>query len=166
MRTWKSASPTDPNSWPPAWNPFQVFLLGLCIVNSLGLARGNSGSQALDARLSIVAVVLWGVTLGLGAILDLIGVYCYRQRRTLVAGLYLERSGLVLAGSAAAVYSIVVFFSAADVDGVRFAVCVQTAFAAAAFYRAWQAHRALTRTYRIIADSSQLSLDEGHPDGN
>jgi hypothetical protein len=142
----------EPGSWPPAWNPFEVFILVLCIVNSVGLARGNSGSQSLDARLSVLAIVLWGVTLGVGALLALAGVYCYRRRRTLVAGLYLERSGLVLAGTAAAVYSAVVLLSAADVNGVRYTVCVQSAFAAAAFYRAIQDHRALARTYRLARE--------------
>jgi hypothetical protein len=134
--------------WPPAWNPFEVFLLVLSIVSSAGLVRGHSGSAVLDERLPVWEVGAWGLMLASGSLIALAGIYCYRSRRRLMLGLYLERTGLILVGGAAAIYSYVVFLSAADVDGVRWAVTVQTAYSAACFFRAWQDHRAIRWTHR------------------
>lgn len=134
--------------WPPAWNPFEVFLLALSVVSSIGLVRGHSGSQVLDDRLPVWEVVVWGLMLAGGSIVALVGIYCYRSRERLMLGLYLERTGLLLVGGAAAVYSYVVATTAADVDGVRWAVTVQSAYAAACLFRAWQDHRAIRWTHR------------------
>lgn len=140
--------------WPPAWNPFEVFLLSLSVVSSVGLLRGHSGSQVLDERLPAWEVAIWGLMLALGAITALAGVYCYRSRARLMLGLYLERTGLILIGGAAGVYSYVILTTAADVDGVRWAVTVQVAFALACLYRAWQDHRAIKWTHRNSREAS------------
>lgn len=150
-------------AWPPAWNPFEVFLLGLSVFSSVGLLRGNSGSQVLDERLNALNVALWGMCLLLGSLLALAGVWCYRRTSTLLPGLYLERAGLVLVGSAAAIYSGVVFFNAADVDGVRWTVCIQMAYALACFTRAWQDHRAITRTFQLHRRSRSTAEENGGP---
>lgn len=133
--------------WPPAWNPFEVFLLTLSVVSSIGLLRGHSGSAVLDDRLPVWDVVAWGLMLAVGSATALAGIYCYRSRDRLMLGLYLERTGLILVGGAAAIYSYVVLQSAADVDGVRWTVSVQSAYAAACFFRAWQDHRAIRWTH-------------------
>lgn len=138
--------------WPPAWNPFEVFLLGLSLTSSIGLLRGNSGSAVLDSQLNERVVTLWGFALAAGSLLALAGVWCYRQERTLVPGLVLERAGLVLVGVAAATYSSVVIASVPFGDA-RWPVSVQIAYAAACFFRAWQDHRAIGRTYRTIRRS-------------
>lgn len=135
--------------WPPSWNPFEVFLLGLSLTSSIGLLRGTSGSAVLDAKLDDVVVSLWGFALAAGSLIALAGVYCYRKERTLVPGLVLERSGLALVGVAASIYSIVVITSVPFGDA-RWPVSVQIAYASACFFRAWQDHRAIGRTYRII----------------
>lgn len=140
--------------WPPAWNPFEVFLLCLSLASSAGFLRGNSGSTLLDARLSDLVVTLWGIALALGSILALAGVYCYRKESTLMPGLVLERAGLSLVGVAATIYSYFVLHSAGDLNGVRWTVSVQVAYAAACFFRAWQDHRAIGRTYRIVRRAS------------
>lgn len=134
--------------WPPAWNPFEVFLLALSVVSSVGFLRGQSGSQVLDDRLPAWEVVVWGLMLAVGSIVALLGIYCYRSRERLMLGLYLERTGLLLVGGATAVYSYVVLTTAADVDGVRWAVTVQTAYSVACLFRAWQDHRAIRWTHR------------------
>lgn len=147
--------------WPPAWNPFEVFLLCLSLVSSFGLIQGNSGSAVLDQYLSDAAVTLWGAALMIGSALALTGVWCYRSARQLVAGLYLERAGLVLVGAAATIYSIVLLHSAGGVAGIRWAVCVQVAYASACFFRAWQDHRAIGRTRRLYR-SLRPSREVGH----
>lgn len=136
--------------WPPAWNPFEVFLLTLSLVSSIGLLRGHSGSALLDERLSDFAVTLWGTCLMAGSGLALAGVYCYRKVDTLMPGLYLERAGLTLVGAAATAYSYVVLQQASDVDGVRWAITVQIAYAAACWFRAWQGHLAIRRAHQIV----------------
>lgn len=151
--------------WPPAWNPFEVFLLALSLASSIGFLQGNSGSTVLDARLSDTVVILWGIALAVGSAMALAGVYCYRKEATLMPGLVLERSGLSLVGVAATIYSFLVIHSASDVNGVRWTVSVQAAYAAACFFRAWQDHRAIGRTYRIIRRSTPGSLKDGRPDG-
>lgn len=135
--------------WPPAWNPFEVFLLSLALLSSAGLIQGSSGSTALDDRLDPLTVILWGIALALGSALALVGVFCYRKETSLVIGMHLERVGSALVGVAAAIYAFVIVVNAGDVGGVRYAAFIQIGFAAAAFFRAWQGHRALRRTYRI-----------------
>lgn len=134
--------------WPPAWNPFEVFLLALSVVSSVGLLRGQSGSQVLDDKLPNWEVAAWGLMLAAGAIIALLGIYSYRQRQTLMLGLYLERTGLILIGGGAAIYSYVVLTTAPEVAGVRWSVTVQGAYAAACFFRAWQDHRAIRWAHR------------------
>lgn len=151
--------------WPPAWNPFEVFLLALSLASAAGFLQGNSGSTVLDSRLSDTVVTLWGIALAVGSALALTGVYCYRKEATLMPGLVLERAGLSLVGVAATIYSLIVIHSAADASGIRWTVSIQIAYAAACFFRAWQDHRAIGRTYRIIRRSSRQSLRDGHPDG-
>jgi hypothetical protein len=135
--------------WPPAWNPFEVFLLALSLASSIGLIQGSTGSAVLDAQLNDLVVTLWGVALDVGCLLALAGVYCYRKERTLMPGLILERAGLSLVGVAASVYSGVVIASV-PFGYARWPVSVQVAFAAACFFRAWQDHRAIGRTYGIV----------------
>lgn len=139
--------------WPPLWNPFQVFLLGLSVVSSIGLLRGHSGSAVLDDRLPGWEVTAWGLMLVVGSLIALAGGVCYWTARNLMLGLYLERTGLILVGGAAAIYSYVVLQSAASVDGVRWAVTVQSAYAAACFFRAWQDHAAIRWTHRNTTES-------------
>lgn len=144
--------------WPPAWNPFHVFLLALALVSSLGLLQGHSGSKVLDERLNQLAVTLWGAALGVGALLAILGVFCYRDRRRLMPGLYLERAGCVLVGSAASIYTFVVVVSASDVAGVWYTASIQVAFAMACFFRAWQAHTAIRFTqiiYRALRTTEE-----------
>lgn len=133
--------------WPPAWNPFEVFLLVLSVVSSIGFLGGHSGSQVLDDRLAAWKVIAWGLMLAVGSMIALAGIYCYRSRERLMLGLYLERTGLILIGGAAAIYSYVILVTAPDVDGVRWSVTVQMAYALACLYRAWQDHRAIRWTH-------------------
>jgi hypothetical protein len=144
----ESVAPRLPK-WPPAWNPFEVFLLVLSLASSIGLLQGSTGSAVLDAHLNDLVVTLWGVALDVGCLLALAGVYCYRRQATLMPGLILERAGLSLVGVAATVYSAVVITAVSFNDGSR-TVSVQVAFAAACFFRAWQDHRAIGRTYGIV----------------
>jgi hypothetical protein len=150
---------SDTVRWPPAWNPFHVFLLALCLASSIGLIQGNSGSQVLDDRLNDLAVSLWGAALAVGSLLALGGVACYAVSRGLVPGLYLERAGLLLVGGAATIYTVILLTSAADVTGVRYTATVQTAFAAASFFRAWQSHRAIALTHQVYRN-----LNSGAPE--
>jgi hypothetical protein len=147
--------------WPPAWNSFQVFLLCLSVAASFGLLQGNSGSTVLDARLSNLAVVLWGAALVVGSLLAMVGIWCYRTPARLFLGLYLERAGLLLVGTGAVVYSGVILYAAAHVSGVRWTVSVQMAYAAACFFRSWQAHRAIKVIRHIYAQIQEVSRGAG-----
>lgn len=129
--------------WPPAWNPFHVFILALSLISSIGLLQGSTGSQVLDARLSVVDVAGWGFCLAAGSAVALAGVYFYRTRRRLMLGLYLERTGLILVGGAAAIYTYVVLHAASDLSDARYACAINLAYAAACFVRVWQDHKAI-----------------------
>lgn len=139
----------DRVSWPPPWNSFQVFLLGLSVGASIGLLQGNSGSTVLDAQLSDTAVTLWGAALVVGSLLAMAGIWCYRRPDRLYIGLHLERAGLLLVGTGAVIYSSVVLIAAPHVSGVRWTVSVQVAYAAACYLRSWQAHR-MIRVIRLV----------------
>lgn len=120
-------------------NPFQTFLLAICIPASLPLMQGNAGSAVLEESLPDSTVIGWGVCVLFGSVLALMGMYTPR----LWLGWLLERSGLMLAGSAAAIYAGVVAVTAEDVTGVLYALAVHTAFALACGVRAAQITREL-----------------------
>lgn len=140
--------------WPPLWNPFEVFILVLAVLQSPGLVGGHSGSQILDGTLSPVAIVTWGFCLWIGAAMALFGLWCYRRFDTLMIALHLERAGLVLVGVACAIYSaviigVVVRSARLDFNDVRWTVAAQSGFAAACFFRAWQDHQAIAQANRL-----------------
>lgn len=149
--------------WPPAWNPFEVFILALGLFSSYTLLHGSSGSQVLDDRLSSDVVILWGGALAIGAAMALTGIWFYRTEIRLVAGLWLESGGLIIVGTMAAIYAFVVLHTAADVDGVVRSAGIQAAFAIACFVRAGQGYRALWRTrrvYLILQRVTRRSLED------
>jgi hypothetical protein len=155
----------DLPKWPPAWNPFEVFILALALASSYGLIHGQSGSKVLDDRLNAEVVILWGACLAFGSALALVGVWCYRRQERLVAGLWLESGGLVLVGLAASIYGFVILKAAHEFGDVRFSSCVTIAFAAACFMRAGQGYLALWRTrriYLVLQRMTRRSLEHPH----
>lgn len=89
-------------------NPHQAFLIGLSIVASLPLLRGQAQSSLLERELDDRTVVLWGGCLLVGSLLALFGEFWPGRTWT---GLVLERGGLGLIGGAAAVYAVVTWSS-------------------------------------------------------
>jgi hypothetical protein len=136
--------------WPPMWNPFQVFILALALVSSIGLIGGSSGSAILDQRLSDTAVSFWGVCLAVGSVMALAGLWLYRRFDSLMPGLHLERAGCFLVGIACAIYVVVVLHAAAGINTARYTACVNAGFGLACFYRALQDHRAIRRANAMI----------------
>lgn len=92
-------------------NPHQAFLIGLSIIASLPLLRGQAQSTLLERELDDRTVILWGCCLLAGSLLALLGEFW--PGRTYV-GLVLERGGLGLVGGAAAIYAVVTWGSVGE----------------------------------------------------
>jgi hypothetical protein len=126
----------------PPRNPFQVFLLMLSCLVSLGLIQGNAGSVILEEALTDRAVTSWGWALMVGSAMSLIGLWL--PERFALFGLALERAGMILVGGAAAIYAYVLWDSVSDPVTVAYNLAIQIAFALACVWRMIQ----LTRVMR------------------
>lgn len=126
--------PSEP--FVPPKNPFESFLLFLSLVSSLPLIAGDSGSAALRDRLTPLAVSSWGWCLLVGSAVAMVGIWLPLRWRYF--GMLLERAGLILVGGAAALYTIVIVGVASDLNAVRYAAAIQTAYAGACFWRVVQ----------------------------
>lgn len=126
----------------PPRNPFQVFLLALSCVVSLGLIQGESGSLLLEEALTDRAVSSWGWALMIGSLLSLVGIWL--PDKVALFALYIERAGMILVGGAAAIYAWVLYSSVGDMSLVAYNLGVQAAFSLACWWRVVQ----LTRVMR------------------
>lgn len=116
-------------------NPFEVFLLGLSLASTAPLLRGESGSAALEAALPDLVVIAWGVSLGFGSALALIGLW---WRRNPWAARVLERAGLLMVATAALAYMLVILSTVDPLTDALYVAAVQTAYACACLWRSWQ----------------------------
>ena len=116
-------------------DPFETLLLGLSVLASVPLLRGDAGSALLERELDNATVIAWGLALLIGSVLALAGSYWHGHA---YAALVVERGGLVLVGGAAAVYALVVLATVDDRGGVAYLTCVQAAYALACGWRCKQ----------------------------
>jgi hypothetical protein len=128
-------------------NPHQTFLLILSLFSAAPMfVTHSSGSAVLDKELSPDTVLVWGACLMLGSILALAGEF---WRGHTWDGLQLERAGLLLVGTGAALYASVILFTV-DPNGTRFVVGVTAAYAAACLWRCVQITRRLAWIRKVI----------------
>lgn len=142
MRSWSHRRRRIDEVEPPSWlwgvrwvNPFQVFLLLLSLVSCVSLLNASTGSAILDESLSNLNIILWGVCLGVGSIVALIGMFTPRSRRMM--GMVLERAGLFLVGGAVCVYTYTVLTNV-PFQQAAYVSCIQIAYGLACGYRVYQ----------------------------
>lgn len=87
-------------------HPFQVYLLALCVVSGTPLVLGLVEPRTIEAALPGWLATAWGIFLLTGAAVALVGSYWQGDYAN---ALTLERIGLVLVGSAAVIYGVVIF---------------------------------------------------------
>lgn len=118
-----------------AWTGFQFELLWavVCLLVGLPLASGLAPSPtSVNALLPSVLRVIWGMSLTLGGGLTLSGIlWRHIDASRFISGLYVERAGLVMLGTSAAVFVIVIWFYAgaptlfvAAIYGAFIAACI------------------------------------------
>lgn len=91
-------------------HPFQLFLLGLCMVSALTLFLAGIEPGSLEAlTLHPVIVYMWNISLVGGAIMAFTGIYWRGEYDT---ALTLERVGLNFSGIFAVIYGIIIVTAA------------------------------------------------------
>lgn len=86
-------------------HPFQIYMLGLCVVSGLPYLAGYATAEAVEKQLPVWLALSWGILLLVGASLALLGSY---WPRSIADALTMERVGLALTGGAALVYTLCV----------------------------------------------------------
>ena len=120
-------------------SPFELFLLGACVISGLaGLVAPTSTSSALAHLLPTWVVMAWSAGLVIGGVVSITGVLM----RGLTA-LLVERIGLVGLAGFSVLYSAVIVAEL----GLRatFTALFIAAFAAACVGRFWQINRDLNQ---------------------
>ena len=133
-------------------NPYQAFLVALCIVSSLPLLRGQTSSAVLEQQLGDTMVVTWGATLLVGSLIVLVSEFWRGHTWTALA---IERSGLLLVGTGAGIYSVVVWSNAQHIDDIRFIAAVTFAYAGACYWRCLQITRRLRWIRALVAEVNE-----------
>lgn len=87
-------------------HPFQVYILGLCVVSGVPVVAGLATPSSLERALPPWLVFTWSLFLLVGAAVALIGVY---WPRSVLTALTTERIGLALVGVAAYIYGPLLF---------------------------------------------------------
>ena len=91
-------------------HPFQTYLCVLCIVSGLPIIIGHVGASSIESQMPFWLAYCWGWALFLGAAIGLVGAYWPGEYDS---ALTIERAGLAMLGTAAALYAIVIL----TVDG-------------------------------------------------
>lgn len=84
-------------------HPFQVYLLGLCVVSGFPYLFGQATAEAVDRQLPVFLAAAWGLVLLIGAATALVGTF---WRGSIANALTMERIGLYATGWAALVYGL------------------------------------------------------------
>lgn len=130
-------------------NPYQAFLVVLSIISALPLLQGETSSAVLEEQLGDSMVVAWGLSLLIGSTVVLISELWRGHTWT---ALSIERSGLLLVGTGAGIYSVTVWATAGEVDDIRFVAAITFAYAAACFWRCFQITRRLAWIRKLVAE--------------
>ena len=128
-------------------NPFHVFLFIIVLLNGLAFSFGVSTSAALNGELSTESLRLYGLLLGGGAALVLLGMFWPGDPR---GGLVTKRTGYFGIGAATLIYSIAVW-EAVRTPESGLAASVAFTFGCMCF---WQVHQINKRVKWIIQVSS------------
>jgi hypothetical protein len=112
LRSLRKRPDDDPNAPLPyvdplraGRHPFQVYMLGLCVVSGLPYLFGQASAEAVENQLPYWLAFGWGMMLVLGASTALIGSF---WKRSIADALTMERVGLSLTGGSAVVYGLCV----------------------------------------------------------
>lgn len=142
-------------------NPYQVFLLGLSVLASFPLLQGHASSGVLERELDDRTVAAWGLLLLVGSVVALVGEFMPGYTWL---GLVLERTGLAVVGSAAAIYTGVVLVSVSDRTGVAYLTAIQAAYALSCAWRVGQITRRMRWVRRAIEDFNRHADYDSAPD--
>ena len=116
----------------PRRNPFEVFLLFVCLPSGIGLLAGPGTPGSIESLVSPTLTTAWGVVLLVGAVLALGGGMSRASSNAII----IQQVGLGLVGTAAPLYSLAVFVSVGP--SATFPGLTTLAFGLACWVRFWQ----------------------------
>jgi hypothetical protein len=111
-------------------------MLSWTTLSGIPLLAGDPGTALLNKELDTSTVVLWGVCLLLGSFMGLAGALTVRWFHA--GALLIERSGLILVGGAALVYTGVAWVSVPEPSEIAYVLGLQVGFGTACLWRCWQ----------------------------
>lgn len=130
--------------------PYEVYLLTLAMFSSVpasfGKARAAPGSVV--AHMQPYQVRMWAISLSLGGLLALIGIFWpQKNAKAQATGLTLEQTGLVICGFAGLVYAWTIYATVGLRGLVPMAFVL--GFSAASFAQARMIHNAVERALKL-----------------
>lgn len=130
--------------------PFEVYLLALAAFTSApgALGKPKTSPGAIESLLEPWQVRFWTVSLCLGAILALSGIFwSVKNAKSQMTGLILEQVGLIICGFAGVIYVICIWTEIGNSGLVASGIVL--GFAVAAFAQARMIHQAMSLAVSI-----------------
>jgi hypothetical protein len=132
--------------YPP--DPRAVFILALCVVSGVPLIFADATPGSINSQLDPVWVVIWGIMLAAGALVNLIGTL-----KLDVNGVILEQIGSVAVGGASLLYSVAIFMSVQWKGFIPAAIVL--GLGVSCFWRYGQLQALLHRAEKAATDAKQ-----------
>jgi|SRR6266705_2800855 len=132
--------------YPP--DPRAVFILALCVISGVPLIFASATPGSIASQLNATWVVIWGVMLTLGALVNLIGTL-----RLDVNGVILEQIGSVAVGGASVLYAVAIFTTVQWKGAVPAAIIL--GLGVSCFWRYGQLQALLHRAEKAATDAKQ-----------
>lgn len=138
--------------YPP--DPRAVFILALCVISGIPLIFANATPGSINTQLDSTWVVIWGIMLTAGALVNLIGTL-----KLDVNGVILEQIGSVAVGGASFVYAGAIFTAVQWKGSVPAAIIL--GLGVSCFWRYGQLQALLRKAEQAATDAKLEDGDGG-----
>lgn len=130
-------------------NPFQVYILGLCVMTGITALTPTPTSSSVARVLDPPHLHIWGGMLAFGAVLSLLGMFWWGDARN---GLVTKRLGLITLFIPCITYGIAILVVQGFPGGLTIALSL-VGFAAACAIQARRVHRRIKTIIKLTERS-------------
>lgn len=135
-----------------------VFILVACVMTGIGSLFGNATPGSIRAELDHGWVVIWGILIGAGGLITLIGTFKLNDN-----GVIIEQIGCVVVAVATVIYAAAVWSQVGFLGRGLYAGLFQLMFGIASLWRGGQLQGLINRSIRQAQETDGNSV--GDSDG-